>query len=276
MHWKSGASSWLPTRNIYYTSFHLPRTLDINVEDFDASVLVFEKIVDVHFFLNFFLKIKCDCGMLKHNLSKSVFFRHYVNETERGLACDWGEFPTISRKYLLRFTMLKLRCCAAAVSIFNRPIFVSPNIVSFTSYTLDGESYAITQRLLAKDDHFICDACRQLINVLFNRLRVVMLCLMVHVSQSLALNISRRQLGRGVPLMWGQLCQFEPRSPSKSLTYSVFIQMLIFTGHLYFSNKLFKSYFLYNNEDRNGGEAGISVVCSSEFWCKYFRFDAIV
>jgi hypothetical protein len=53
--------------------------------------------------------------------------------------------------------------------------------------------------------------------------------------------------------------------------------MLVFTGHLYFSNKLFESYFLYNSEDRNGGEAGISVVisvvCSSEFWCKYFRFE---
>jgi len=70
------------------------------------------------FFPQLFL-IKCDCGTLKHNLSKSVFFRHYVNVTERGLARDWGECSTPGRKYLLRFSMLKLRCCVAAVSIFN-------------------------------------------------------------------------------------------------------------------------------------------------------------
>ena len=49
-------------------------------------------------------------------------------------------------------------------------IFLSKNCQFYVCYIADVESYAVTQRLLAKDDHFIFEAFRQLINILFNRL----------------------------------------------------------------------------------------------------------
>jgi hypothetical protein len=111
---------------------------DVNVEDFKCqSPCVWEESWCPLFPQPFL--IKCDCGTLKHNLSKSVFFfRQYFNVRERGLAREWGEWPTISRTYLVRFSMLKQRCCAAAVSIFNGSIFVYLIIVitSVTHQTL--------------------------------------------------------------------------------------------------------------------------------------------
>jgi len=67
-----------------------------------------------------------------------------------------------------------------------------------------------------------------------------------------------------------------PGTRRNRFTYFVFTQMLIFTGNLYFSTELFKSYFCYNSEVRNGGVEGISVVISVifslEFWCKFSMF----
>jgi hypothetical protein len=82
---------------IYYTSSQpfcrLRHTPDVTKgEGFAASVLIFDKKVDVHRLLHFF--IKYGCGKLKNTICKKGVFRHYVNVTERGLAHDW---PNVQR-----------------------------------------------------------------------------------------------------------------------------------------------------------------------------------